>query len=80
MEQIAGNGVQSPKNMTPENSSAVEPPAAGMGEFSRISGVFFDPKTAFADIAKRPTWIVPVVLVVVFGPPLRNEAKSIVVI
>lgn len=38
-----------------------------MGEFSRISGVFFDPKTAFADIAKRPTWIVPVVLVVIFG-------------
>ena len=53
--------------MIPENSPAVAPPAAGMGEFSRISGVFFDPKTAFADIAKRPTWIVPVVLVVVFG-------------
>lgn len=53
--------------MIPENSPAVAPPAAGMGEFSRISGVFFDPKTAFADIAKRPTWIVPVVLVVIFG-------------
>jgi uncharacterized membrane protein len=53
--------------MTPENSSAVAPPAAGMGEFSRITGVFFDPRKTFEDIAKRPTWLVPVVLIVVFG-------------
>ncbi len=36
-----------------------------MGEFSRITGVFFDPKKAFEDIAKRPTWIVPVVLLMI---------------
>jgi hypothetical protein len=53
--------------MTPENSPAVEPAPAGMGEFSRLTGVFFDPKTAFADIAKRPTWLVPVVLLIIFG-------------
>lgn len=62
---MAPNGVQSPKNMTPENSPAVAPAPAGMGEFSRITGVFFDPKKTFEDIAKRPTWIVPVVLIVI---------------
>jgi hypothetical protein len=51
--------------MTPENSPAVEPAPAGMGEFSRITGVFFDPKKTFEDIAKRPTWIVPVVLIMI---------------
>ena len=52
-------------NMTPENAPAVEPAPAGMGEFSRITGVFFEPKKAFADIAQRPRWIVPMVLVIV---------------
>jgi len=51
--------------MTPENSPAVAPAPAGMGEFSRITGVFFDPKKAFEDIAKRPTWLVPVVLIMI---------------
>jgi hypothetical protein len=36
-----------------------------MGEFSRITGVFFDPKKTFEDIAKRPTWIVPLVLIMI---------------
>jgi hypothetical protein len=51
--------------MTPETSPAVAPAPAGMGEFSRIIGVFFEPKKTFEDIAKRPTWIVPVVLIVI---------------
>jgi hypothetical protein len=53
--------------MTPENSPAIEPPPAGIGEFSRLTGVFFDPKKAFDDIAKRPTWLVPVVLLIIAG-------------
>ncbi len=65
MEQIGSNGVQSPKIMTPENSPAVEPAPAGMVEFSRITGVFFDPKKTFEDIATRPTWVVPVVLLMI---------------
>jgi len=35
-----------------------------MGEFSRIVGVFFEPKKAFEDIAKRPGWFVPMALVI----------------
>lgn len=40
------------------------PQPAGMGEFSRLTGIFFEPKKAFADIAQRPRWIVPMVLVI----------------
>ncbi|MGO9229903.1 MAG: YIP1 family protein [Bryobacteraceae bacterium] len=53
--------------MTPENSPAVEPAPAGMGEFSRLTGVFFDPKKTFEDIAKRPTWLIPVLLLIIAG-------------
>jgi Yip1 domain len=35
--------------------------------FARLIGVFFSPKTTFADIAKRPSWILPVVLMTVLG-------------
>jgi hypothetical protein len=38
-----------------------------MSEASRISGVFFDPQKAFADIAARPRWIVPIVLMTVIS-------------
>jgi hypothetical protein len=49
--------------MQPESAVAIEPQPQGMGEFSRIVAVFFEPKKAFADIAARPRWIVPVVLI-----------------
>lgn len=51
--------------MTPENAPAVEPEPAGMGEFSRLTGVFFEPGKTFADIAERPRWLVPLLLVIV---------------
>jgi len=50
--------------MTPENVAAVEPQPAGMGEFSRLAGVFFEPAKTFADIARRPTWLVPMLIVI----------------
>lgn len=53
--------------MTPENAAAVEPEPAGMGEFSRIVGVFFEPTKTFNDIANRPTWLVPMILVILAG-------------
>lgn len=48
--------------MQPERMAAVDPRPAGMGEFSRIAAVFFEPSKAFADIAARPRWIPPVLL------------------
>ena len=54
-------------DMTPENAPAVEPEPAGMSEFSRLTGVFFEPGKTFADIAERPRWLVPLVLRIGFG-------------
>jgi len=54
-------------NMTPENAAAVQPEPAGMGEFSRIVGVFFEPAKTFGDIAQRPSWILPMILAILAG-------------
>lgn len=35
-----------------------------MGEFSRLIGVFFEPKKTFEDVARRPTWLVPLALLI----------------
>ena len=35
-----------------------------MGEFSRLSGVFFEPGKTFADIAERPSWFAPLLLII----------------
>jgi hypothetical protein len=49
--------------MTPEPTA--DNAAPPMSEASRIINVYFDPKKAFADIAARPSWIAPVVLLIV---------------
>jgi hypothetical protein len=51
--------------MTPAPAS--DHAAPPLGEVGRITDVFIDPKKAFADIAARPSWIVPVVLLIVIG-------------
>ncbi|MGA2739412.1 MAG: Yip1 family protein [Bryobacteraceae bacterium] len=51
--------------MTPEPSS--ENAAPPLGEAGRLTGVLIDPKKAFADIAARPSWILPVMLMIVVG-------------
>lgn len=46
-------------------TTAVTPtpdPSKGIGDFARIAGVLFSPKDAFADIARRPSWVAPLVL------------------
>lgn len=45
---------------TPEQTPAV-------GAVGRIIGVFFSPKTTFQDIARKPSWIAPVVLLTVLS-------------
>ena len=51
--------------MTPESVSAIEPQPERMSEISRLTGVFFEPKKTFEDIAQRPGWLVPLVLIIV---------------
>ncbi len=41
-----------------------------MGEVSRITGVFFEPSRAFADIAARPRWIPPLLLILIVSMSL----------
>ncbi len=36
-----------------------------MGEFARITGVFFEPTKTFQDVAERPRWVVPMLLIIV---------------
>lgn len=48
--------------MTPEPTAE-----ARMSELGRLSGVIVDPKKAFADIAERPRWWPPLVLLVLMG-------------
>jgi Yip1 domain len=51
--------------MTPESVQTPEPSPAGMGEFARITGVFFEPTKTFQDVAERPRWVVPMLLIIV---------------
>ncbi|HEX3747387.1 MAG TPA: Yip1 family protein [Bryobacteraceae bacterium] len=36
-----------------------------MSEVSRIVGVFFEPSKTFRDIAQRPSWLLPMILVII---------------
>jgi hypothetical protein len=43
-----------------------------MSEPARIVGVFFSPGTAFADVARRPRWWIPVILIALLGSVYLN--------
>jgi hypothetical protein len=47
--------------MTPEIEAGSQPKSA----LARVVGVFTSPKETFADIGARPTWIVPLVIIIV---------------
>lgn len=42
-------------------------PQATISPLGRIIGVFFSPKTTFQDIVRKPSWVLPVVLMTVLG-------------
>lgn len=41
--------------------------AAKVSPFGRIVGVLFSPKPTFEDIARKPSWLLPVLLLVILG-------------
>jgi hypothetical protein len=51
--------------MTPEMLPEEEPQPQGLGEGSRLTGVFFEPAKTFADVAERPGFWAPLILVIV---------------
>jgi Yip1 domain len=44
----------------PESQATISP-------FGRVAGIFFSPKATFDDIVRKPTWVLPVVLLTVFS-------------
>ena len=42
-------------------------PQASISPFGRIIGMFFSPGATFQDIARKPSWILPMALMLVFG-------------
>lgn len=40
---------------------------ATISGFGRVAGVFFSPKTTFADIARKPSWLLPVILMTILS-------------
>jgi Yip1 domain len=40
---------------------------ATIGPFGRVVGIFFSPKATFEDIVRKPSWILPVILLTVFS-------------
>jgi len=43
------------------------PDAQSIGTLGRLTGVLFNPRPTFADIARRPSWIAPIVLLTLLG-------------
>jgi len=53
--------------MTPEIAPSMAPEPESLGALSRLTGVIFEPKKTFEDIARKPTFLVPMILVIVFA-------------
>ena len=53
--------------MTPEMLPEEEPQPQGLGEGSRLTGVFFEPAKTFADVAERPGFWAPLILAILVG-------------
>src|SRR5215467_13228938 len=59
---------QPPEPTPPPLSSESQPSAPEtLSEIARLSGVFLSPKRAFADIARRSRWWIPLLLTGVFS-------------
>ena len=64
--------------MTPQSPPPLPPPVAdtGMNEFQRLIGVFVSPAQAFADIARRPRWWIPMLLIGIVSTVYINAYSS----
>jgi hypothetical protein len=53
--------------MSPEVASTFDAEPKPLSEVARLTGVFFEPGKAFADIAERPRWFLPLLIGIVFS-------------
>jgi len=61
------------RNLVVEESSMATSPIpapeaqAALSPFSRVVGVFFSPGATFADIVRKPSWVLPLVLTTILS-------------
>ena len=48
-------------------SAPLAEPQASISPFGRLTGVIFSPKVTFADIVRKPSWLLPVIMLTVLG-------------
>src|SRR5580704_16742824 len=63
--------------MSPESAPAPpplenQPETPQMSEAARLIGVFFSPGKAFADIARRPQWWIPLIIMAILSTVFLN--------
>jgi hypothetical protein len=65
-------GSKSDSPVVKESSMETSPmpvaePRASLSPLSRVIGVFFSPKATFEDIARKPSWLLPVLISTILG-------------
>lgn len=60
---------------TPPVFEESEPEPEKLNELERLTGVFFSPGRAFADIARRPRWWIPIIISAVFSTLFINAVS-----
>jgi hypothetical protein len=48
-------------------AAPLEPQQPSISAIGRVIGVFFSPKPTFADIARKPSWVAPILIVTIFS-------------
>jgi len=54
-------------------SAPLAEPQASISPFGRLVGVIFSPKATFADIVRKPSWLLPAILLAVLGALLPSR-------
>lgn len=62
--------------MSEIQGTAAAPAAAKMSEFARLGNTFFDPKRTFADLAVKPRFWVPMILIIVLAVAYLSAFSS----
>jgi hypothetical protein len=62
----------------PSNAAVAGAEPDGMSEPGRLVGIFWGPKAVFADLSRRPRWIVPLVLTIMVSLALLISFSQLV--
>jgi hypothetical protein len=62
--------------VAPETPAPETQPQAKISPLGRIVGVLFSPKSTFEDIARKPSWLAPVLLMAILGVVMAVSMNS----